>query len=87
MMVKENSRMNLIGYIKLTYKQLSRINTIVFQNKQSGRYNFSQGLEMELRLVETEDFLNRADSLLKRSGVNWRSSKSINEKVTDHNKL
>ena len=79
-MVKENSRMNLIGYIELTYKQLSRINTIVFQNKQSGQYNFSQGLEMELRLVETEDILNRA-------GVNWRISKSINEKVTDHNKL
>ena len=87
MMVKENSRMNLIGYIELTCKQLSRINTIVSQNKQSGRYNFSQGLEMELRLVETEDILNKADSLLKRSGVNWRISKSINEKVTDHNKL
>ena len=80
MMVKENSSMNLIGYIELTCKQLSRINTIVSQNKQSGRYNISQRLEMELRLVETEDILNRA-------GVNWRISKSINEKVTDHNKL
>ena len=79
-MVKENSSMNLIGYIELTCKQLSRINTIVSQNKQSGRYNISQRLEMELRLVETEDILNRA-------GVNWRISKSINEKVTDHNKL
>jgi len=61
--VKENYKKNLINDIHLTYKQLSRINSIVSQNKQNGNFSRAQNLEMELRLVETEDILNRANNM------------------------
>jgi len=73
--VKANYKRNLVNDIQLTYKQLSRINSIVSQNRQNGKFNHAQDLEMELRLVETEDILNRANSMF-----------DLEIEVTNHNK-